>query len=144
MAIPANSDVEAAAMTDQPIPKWIAYYLWFVSVISAVFAVVIYVNPAAMWSNWDAAGAAGAFSLAGPAGLFCARNLGTAALSVYALANKSRPMIEVFLVFRVVVDFLDGTHALIGGNTPIIYLGFGTAALHLVMLIIVKRQASSV
>lgn len=131
-------------MTDQPVPKWINYYLWFVSVISAVFAVVIYVNPAAMWSNWDAAGAAGAFSLAGPAGLFCARNLGTAALGVYALANKSRPMIEAFLVFRVVVDFLDGTHALIGGNTPIIYLGFGTAALHLVMLIIVKRQASSV
>ena len=144
MAIPANSDVEAAAMTDQPMPKWITYYLWFVSIISAVFAVVIYVNPAAMWSNWQAAGAAGAFSLAGPAGLFCARNLGTAALGVYALTNKSRPMIEAFLVFRVVVDFLDGTHALIGGNTPIIYLGFGTAALHLVMLIIVKRQASSV
>lgn len=127
-------------MTDQPAPKWITYYLWFVSIISAVFAVVIYVNPAAMWSNWEAADAAGAFSLAGPAGLFCARNLGTAALGIYALANKSRPMIEAFLVFRVVVDFLDGTHALIGGNTPIIYLGFGTAALHLLMFIIVKRQ----
>ena len=127
-------------MTDQPVPKWITYYLWFVSIISAVFAIVIYVNPAAMWSHWEAAGAAGAFSLAGPTGLFCARNLGTAALGVYALANKSRPMIEGFLVFRVVVDFLDGTHAMIAGNTPIIYLGFGTAALHLVMFIIVKRQ----
>ena len=40
MAIPENSDMEAAAMTDQPIPKWITYYLWFVSIISAVFAVV--------------------------------------------------------------------------------------------------------
>lgn len=128
-------------MIDQPIPKWITYYLWFVSVISAVFAVVIYVNPAAMWSNWEAASAAGAFSLAGPAGLFCARNLGTAALGIYALANKSRTMIEAFLVFRVVVDFLDGTHALIGGNTPIIYLGFGTAALHLVMFVVIKRQS---
>ena len=127
-------------MTDQPIPKWITYYLWFVSIISAVFAVVIYVNPAAMWSNWEAVGAAGAFSLTGPAGLFCARNLGTAALGIYALANKSRPMIEAFLVFRIVVDSLDGIHALIGGNTPIIYLGFGTAALHLVMFVIVKRQ----
>ena len=127
-------------MTDQPVPKWITYYLWFVSIISAVFAIVIYVNPSAMWSNWEAASTAGAFSLAGPAGLFCARNLGTAALGIYALANKSRPMIEAFLVFRVVVDFLDGTHALIGGNTPIIYLGFGTAALHLAMFIIVKRQ----
>ncbi len=130
-------------MTDQPIPTWITYYLWFVSIVSAVFAVVIYVNPGAMWSHWEAASAAGAFSLAGPAGLFCARNLGTAVFGVYALLNRSRPMIEVFLVFRVAVDFLDGTHALIGGNTPIIYLGFGTAALHLVMLLVVRRQASS-
>lgn len=130
-------------MTEKPIPKWITYYLWFVSIVSAVFAVVIYMNPAAMWSHWEAASAAGAFSLAGPAGLFCARNLGTSAFGIYALLSKSRPMIEAFLVFRVVVDFLDGTHALIGGNTPIIYIGFGTAVLHLVMLLVLRRQASS-
>ncbi|NRB02293.1 MAG: hypothetical protein HRU30_03420 [Rhodobacteraceae bacterium] len=130
-------------MTDQPVPIWITYYLWFVSILSAVFAIVIYLNPAAMWSHWEAASASGAFSLTGPTGLFCARNLGTAALGIYALTNKSRPMIEAFLVFRVVVDFLDGTHALIGGNPPIIYIGFGTAALHLVMLITIKRQARS-
>ena len=93
-------------MTDQPVPNWITYYLWFVSIISAVFAIVIYVNPAAMWSHLEVAGAVGAFSLTGPTGLFCARNLGTAALGIYALANKSRPMIEAFLVFRVIVDFL--------------------------------------
>lgn len=130
-------------MTDHPIPKWIIYYLWFVSIVSAVFAVVIYVNPAAMWSTWEAAGAAGAFSLAGPAGLFCARNLGTAALGTYALTHKSRPMIEAFLVFRVVVDFLDGTHALIGGNTPIIYLGFATAAFHLLLLVVVRKPPNT-
>ncbi len=100
---------------------------------------MIYINPAAMWGNWEGSAAAGAFSLAGPAGLFCARNLGTAALGIYALTNKSSPMIEGFLVFRVVVDFLDGTHALIGGNTPIIYIGFGTAALHLFMYLVVRR-----
>ena len=125
----------------KPIPKWITWYLWFVSIVSAAFAIVIYTNPLVMWSDWEAAGAAGAFSLTGPAGLFCARNLGTAALGIYALINKSRPMIEAFLVFRVVVDFLDGTHALIGGNTPIIYLGFGTAALHLMMFVVLRRQA---
>lgn len=130
-------------MPDQSVPTWITVYLWFVSIISAVFALVIYTNPAAMWSNWEAAGATGAFSLAGPAGLFCARNLGTAVLGAYALLNKSRPMIEGFLVFRVVVDALDGVHALIEGNTPIIYLGFGTSALHLVMLLVVKRHARS-
>lgn len=129
-------------MTNQSMPNWITYYLWFVSIISAVFAIVIYLNPAAMWSHWEAASAAGAFSLSGPAGLFCARNLGTAALGIYALANKSRPMIEAYMVLRVVVDFLDGTHALIGGNTPIMYLGFGTAVLHFIMLVIVKRQGA--
>lgn len=130
-------------MSEQPIPGWIIYYLWFVSIVSAVFAVVIYANPGAMWSHWEAAGAAGAFSLAGPAGLFCARNIGSAALGIYALSNGSRPMIEAVLVFRVVVDFLDGAHALIGGNTPIIFLGFGTAALHAFLFFIVKRQSGS-
>jgi hypothetical protein len=85
-------------MTEQPYPKWIYYYLCFVTVVSVVFAVIIYVNPAAMWGHWEAAGAAGAFSLVGPAGLFCARNLGTAAMGAYALINKSAPMIEALLI----------------------------------------------
>ena len=117
-------------LMDNTIPKWIIYYLWFVTIVSVVFAAIIYINPAAMWSHWEAAGAAGAFSLTGPAGLFCARNLGTAALGAFALVNRSRPMIEGFLVLRIVTDFLDGLHAFIGNNTPIIYIGFGTAALH--------------
>lgn len=114
----------------QPIPNWITYYLWFVTIVSAVFATVIYINPAALWSHWEAADAAGAFSLAGPTGLFCARNLGIAALGAYALLNRSRPMIEGFLVFRVVTDSLDGLHAMIGGNMPVIFIGFGTALFH--------------
>ena len=127
-------------MSDQDYPRWIYYYLWFVTCVSVVFAVVIYTNPAAMWGHWGAANAEDAFSLAGPAGLFCARNLGTAAMGAYALLSKSRPMMESFLVFRIVVDVLDGTHALIGGNTPIIFIGFGAAALQAFML--VKLRAS--
>lgn len=127
----------------QPYPMWIYYYLWFVTLVSVVFAIIIYTNPAAMWGHWEAAGAAGAFSLAGPAGLFCARNLGTAAMGAYALLNKSRPMMEGFLVFRIVVDFLDGTHALVGGNTPIIVIGFGTAALQAVMLVVLRRHETT-
>ncbi|MBV6650992.1 MAG: hypothetical protein KI789_14810 [Hoeflea sp.] len=121
-------------MSDQTYPKWIYYYLWFVTCVSVAFALIIYTNPAAMWGDWEAAGADGAFSVVGPAGLFCARNLGTAAMGAYALLSKSRPMMESFLVFRIFVDFLDGTHALIGGNTPIIVIGFGTAALQVFML----------
>lgn len=126
-------------MTDQPYPKWIYYYLWFVTIVSVVFAAIIYLNPAAMWGHWEAAETAGAFDLSGPAGLFCARNLGTAAMGAYALLNKSKPMMEAFLVFRIVVDFLDGTHALIGGNPPIIAIGFGAAAIQVVMLVILRR-----
>ena len=127
-------------MTDQSYPKWIYYYLWFVTVLSSVFAVVIYVNPAAMWSHWEAATAAGAFSLAGPAGLFIARNLGTAVMGAYALLNKSRTMMELVLVFRIAVDLFDGIHALIGGNPPVIYIGFGAAAVEIVMLFALRRH----
>jgi hypothetical protein len=127
-------------MTEQPYPKWIYYYLCFVTVVSVVFAVIIYVNPAAMWGHWEAAGAAGAFSLVGPAGLFCARNLGTAAMGAYALINKSAPMMEAFLVFRIVVDLLDGLHAVIGGHTPIIFIGFSTAAVEIFMLIKLRQH----
>ncbi|MEM6618174.1 MAG: hypothetical protein AAF631_02605 [Pseudomonadota bacterium] len=126
-------------MTDQTYLKWIYCYLWFVTCVPVVFAVVIYTNPAAMWGKWAAAEAAGAFSLVGPAGLFCARNLGTAAMGAYALLSKSRPMMECFLIFRIVVDFLDGTHALVGGNTPIVAIGFGTSALQAFMFWRLKR-----
>lgn len=130
-------------MSDQTYPTWIYYYLWFVTCVSVVFALIIYTNPAAMWGHWEAAEAAGAFSLVGPAGLFCARNLGTAAMGAYALLSKSRPMMESFLVFRIAVDFLDGTHALIGGNTPIIFIGFGTSALQMFMLVKLRKSGKS-
>ncbi len=95
-------------MPDNIYPKWIYYYLWFVTVVSVVFAVIIYANPGAMWGHWQAAGAAGAFDLNGPAGLFCARNLETAAMGAFVLLQRSRRMMEAFLVFRIAVDFLDG------------------------------------
>lgn len=41
-------------MSDQTYPKWIYYYLCFVTVVSVVFAIIIYVNPAAMWGHWRA------------------------------------------------------------------------------------------
>ena len=129
-------------MSDQTYPGWIYCYLWFVTCVSVVFAVVIYINPAAMWGHWEAANSEGAFSLVGPAGLFCARNLGTAAMGAYALLKRSRPMMESFLVFRIVVDFLDGTHALIGGSAPIIFIGFGAAALQTFMLVKLRRSGS--
>ena len=61
-------------------------------------------------------------------------------MGFYALLSRSRPMMEAFLVFRVVVDFLDGVHGLTGGNTPIVVIGFGTAALHAFMLYTLRQQ----
>lgn len=126
-------------MRDDAYPKWIYFYLCFVTVVSAVLALIIYVNPAAMWGHWAAADADGAFDVVGPAGLFCARNLGTAAMGAYVLLHRSRPMMEAFIVFRIVVDVLDGTHALIGGHVPIIFIGFGTAALEVFMLMTLRQ-----
>ena len=127
-------------MTERDYPLWIYFYLWFVSIVSTVFAIIIYTNPLALWSHWEASTAAGAFSLVGPAGLFCARQIGTSLMGVYTLLNKSRPMMEAYLVLRIGVDTLDGLHALIGGNPPVIYIGFGTAFIELVMLIILRRH----
>jgi hypothetical protein len=124
-------------------PSWIYYYLWFVTCVSTVFAAVIYINPSAMWSHWEAATASGAFSLSGPTGLFCARNLGTAVMGAYALINRSKPMMEAFLLFRIVVDLLDGTHAFIGGNTPVVFMGFSTAAIELFMFIKLRGYGKS-
>lgn len=128
-------------MNDQNYPKWIYYYLWFVTCVSATLAFIIYTNPLIMWGNWEAAEAQGAFSLIGPTGLFCARNLGTAAMGIYALTRKSRSMMEAFLVFRITVDLLDGTHALIGGNPPIVFIGFSTAALEAFMFFKLRQFA---
>ena len=46
---------------------------------------------------------------------------------------------EAFLVFRIVVDLFDGAHALIGGHTPIVIIGFSTAALEIFMFIQLRR-----
>ncbi|MBO6919657.1 MAG: hypothetical protein JJ858_14595 [Rhizobiaceae bacterium] len=122
-------------------PMWIYYYLWFVTCVSTLLAIIIYIDPSAIWSHWEASTAVGAFSLSGPAGLFCARNLGTAVMGAYVLINKSKPMMEAFLLFRIVVDLLDGIHAAIGGNTPIIFIGFSTAAIELFTFVRLRRYA---
>ncbi|MEM7032439.1 MAG: hypothetical protein AAF629_23000 [Chloroflexota bacterium] len=131
-------------MSDQSYPKWIYYYLCFVTFVSVTLAVIIYTNPMSLWGHWEAANASGAFSLSGPAGLFCARNIATAVMGVYILAHKSRQMMGAFLVFRIVVDLLDGTHALIGGNPPIIVVGYSTAVIEIFMFIMLHRHGKAV
>lgn len=127
-------------LDDGSAPTWIFLYLCFVTVVSTAFAVVAYLDASVLWSNWAALEAPGAIDLDGPAGLFIARNLGTAALGVYALANRSRAMLEALLVLRIVVDLFDGIHAVIAGNPPVIVIGFAAAAAEVVMLMLVRRR----
>lgn len=125
---------------DKPYPSWIFYYLCFVTAVSAAFAIIAYADASVLWGSWEAINAPGSLDLDGPAGLFSARNLGTAALGAYALANRSRAMMEGLLVFRVTVDLLDGVHAIIAGNPPVIVIGFTTAAIEIFMLIKLRQH----
>ncbi len=125
---------------DNTYPSWIFYYLCFVTAVSAAFAIIAYADASVLWGSWEAIDAPGSLDLDGPAGLFSARNLGTAALGAYALANRSRAMMEALLVFRVTVDLLDGVHAVISGNPPVIAIGLVAAAIEILMLIKLRQH----
>ncbi len=125
---------------DNTYPSWIFYYLCFVTAVSAAFAIIAYADASVLWGSWEAIDAPGSLDLDGPAGLFSARNLGTAALGAYALANRSRSMMEALLVFRITVDLLDGVHAVISGNPPVIAIGLVAAAIEILMLIKLRQH----
>ena len=127
---------------DNSYPRWIYYYLCIVTVVSTAFAIVAYVDASVLWRSWEAIDAPGSVDLDGPAGLFIARNLGTAALGVYTLASRSRAMMESLLAFRIVVDTFDGVHALIAANPPVVVIGLVAAAIEILMLIRLRRQTN--
>ncbi len=112
-------------MTDQStnIPKWIIIYLWLTAILTVAFSLLGYFKPDALLGTWDAFSAPGSLSLAGPVGLFVARNLGTAAVNIFALIQKNASMIKLVLLLRLVTDGFDCINNLIGGNIPIAIFG---------------------
>lgn len=108
---------------DSTIPKWIIYYLWFTAIITLLFSLLGYFKPDALLGTWEAFSAAGSLSLAGPVGLFVARNLGTFAVNVFALVKKNASMIKLVILLRMVTDGLDCINNLIAGNIPIAIFG---------------------
>lgn len=100
------------------IPTWTKIYLAIVTLMALAFSLLAYVNPALQFATWETLTAAGATSLAGPMGLYVARNLATVAVGAFALTNGSLAAITAAFVLRAVTDGIDGVHNLIGGNVP--------------------------
>lgn len=86
------------------VPKWIILYLWATAFITIGASLAGYLKPDALFGTWEALSAAGSLSLAGPLGLFVARNFGTAAVSVFALVKKNASMIQLLLILRIISD----------------------------------------
>ena len=105
------------------IPKWITIYLWFTAILTIAFSLMGYFKPEGLFATWPALATAGTLSLAGPVGLFVARNLGTAAVNIFALLQKNASMIKLVLLLRMVTDGFDCINNLIAGNMPIAIFG---------------------
>ena len=112
-------------MTNQSttIPKWIIYYLWFTAILTLAFSLMGYFKPDGLFATWPALSTAGSLSLAGPVGLFVARNLGTFAVNVFALVQNNASMIKLVILLRMVTDGFDCINNLIAGNMPIAIFG---------------------
>ncbi|TAF63564.1 MAG: hypothetical protein EAZ55_13310 [Cytophagales bacterium] len=100
----------------QTMPKWITIYLWIATIMATMFSILAYFKPEVQFATWETLTATGATSLAGPIGLYIARNLATAFSGFYALTQKSFPMLKMLLVLRLITDGLDFAHNATAGN----------------------------
>ena len=105
------------------IPKWITIYLWVTFVITLGASLTAYLNPEALLANWEALPAAGALSLAGPLGLFVARNMATAAVTLFGLLQKNAYMIKIILLLRIISDGLDMMNNIVADSMQVAIMG---------------------
>lgn len=104
-------------------PKWIVIYLWITAAITLGASLAGYFMPEGLLGTWEALGAAGALSLAGPLGLFLSRNVATVAVTVFGLLKNSIPMLLIVLVLRIFSDGFDLINNLIAGNMQVAIMG---------------------
>ncbi len=104
-------------------PKWVTIYLWFTVLLTVAFCATGYFSPGNLFTGWGALSAPDALSLAGPLGLFLARNIGTAAATTFGLLQKNASVIQTVLILRIVTDGMDCVHNLIAGNMPVAIFG---------------------
>ncbi len=99
-------------------PKWITVYLWVTAAMASLFSVLAYLKPEVQFAVWLTLKAEGALSLAGPLGLYIARNLATVATTVFALVSNTVSAVRAALVLRAVTDGIDCVHNALAGNMP--------------------------
>jgi hypothetical protein len=100
----------------QTAPRWVTIYLWVVTIMATMFSLLAYFKPDLQFATWETLTVSGATSLAGPLGLYIARNIATAIAGFFALSKKSYPMIQMLLVLRLVTDGFDFSHNALAGN----------------------------
>lgn len=104
--------------------RWITVYLWVTTAMALLFSALAYLKPEVQFATWPTLSAPAALSLAGPLGLYIARNLATVLAGAVALLDGSTSAIRVALVLRAATDGIDAVHNLLAGNA----LGAGFAA----------------
>ena len=124
------------------VPRWVTIYLWITVAMAAAFSLLAYVKPDAQFSSWPALSAAGALSLAGPLGVYIARNLATAVAIAVALGTRQLAAVQVAVVLRLVTDGLDAVHNAAAGNFPGAGFAAVMAGIELLALRAVRKAAA--
>lgn len=120
-------------------PKWTKIYLSVTSAMAFAFSVLAYLDPSKQFGAWTALSAAGATSLAGPLGVYIARNLATVVVTVFGVVDGSRAALSSALILRAVSDGLDAVHNLFGGNMPGVGFAAVMFAVDVTALVAVRR-----
>lgn len=125
------------------IPHWTKTYLTITAVMAFLFSVLAYVDPSKQFGTWTALSAAGATSLAGPLGVYIARNLATIVVTVFGVADGSRAAVSSALLLRAVSDGLDAVHNLIGANPPGAAFASVMFLIDVAALVVVRRHVGT-
>ena len=122
-------------------PKWIVIYLWITSAMALLFSLLAYAKPEVQFGTWPAMKTEAALSLAGPLGLYIARNLATVAAVFVSLLSGQAAAIRTALVLRAVTDSLDGIHNAVSGNLPA--AGFAAVMFAIEAFALTRMRASA-
>lgn len=106
------------------IPTWIMIWCFLIAMLPLAFGVQGYIDPASHFG--EEATASGAALYAGPIGLYIARNMASAVVTLFAMSMRSAPMLIVALLLRAVTDVFDVVHNLIAGTVNVELAFFAT------------------
>ena len=99
-------------------PKWVRVYLAITGLMALLFSTLGYLQPQLQFGTWEAIGAVGATSLAGPLGVYLARNVATVVVSGFAAMDATTSALRAALLLRACTDGLDAVHNILANNMP--------------------------